>query len=552
MQSLKANKEVQDARRSGGLKMNLKLTNKLLLVFLIFGGHSEAQSPQLENRAKETMLHATQYMVQEVSTNGGYLWHYLPDFSRRWGEMEAYKTQIWVQHPGTVSMGHVFLDAYSATGDEYYYEAAEKAAAALIWGQSNEGGWNYVIDFAGDRSLKHWYDTIGKNGWRLEEFQHYYGNSTFDDDVTSNAARFLLRIYLQKLDPKYKPALDKAINFIIKSQYPLGGWPQRFPLRYDFAKKGLPDYSSFYTFNDDVTWENVNFLIQCYLTLGEQRFLDPIRRGMNFYIITQQGNGGWGQQYNMELEPTGARTYEPPALLPNTTFDNAMILMKFYEYTGDRKFLARVPDAINWLENTRLPKDLTEGGTYTHPLFVEIGSNEPIFVHRIGANVTYGYYYYDNNHEQVIGHYFDDGRIHIDTDELQREYDRLNNVSSEDLLKDSPIEVGPLAQEGTPQNFHDLNPRSSTTLPDEAEVREIINALDDHNRWLARNVRLLRTSNPYIGDGQNQELTDEYATTYVGDQTDTSPYTDTSGQEYISTRTYIQNMNLLINYLIAN
>jgi hypothetical protein len=33
-------------------------------------------------------------------------------------------------------MGHLFLDAYRATGDEYYYQAAEKTASALIWGQS--------------------------------------------------------------------------------------------------------------------------------------------------------------------------------------------------------------------------------------------------------------------------------------------------------------------------------------------------------------------------------------------------------------------------------
>jgi hypothetical protein len=52
-----------------------------------------------------------------------------------------------------------------------------------------------MIDFAGDRSLKEWYNTIGANGWRLEEFQHYYGNDTYDDDVTSDAARFLLRMY---------------------------------------------------------------------------------------------------------------------------------------------------------------------------------------------------------------------------------------------------------------------------------------------------------------------------------------------------------------------
>ena len=61
------------------------------------------------------MLKATHYMVDEVSTNGGYVWNYLPDFSRRWGEMEAYPTMIWLQHPGTISMGHLFLEAYNAT-----------------------------------------------------------------------------------------------------------------------------------------------------------------------------------------------------------------------------------------------------------------------------------------------------------------------------------------------------------------------------------------------------------------------------------------------------
>src|SRR5690606_13242122 len=146
-----------------------------------------AVAQTLEQDAKNTMYNATKYLVEEVSTNGGYLWHYLPDKSRQWGEMEAYDTMIWVKHPGTASMAHTFLDAYALTGDELCYTAAEKAVNALIWGQSAHGGWNYMIDFAGDQSLKKWYSTIGKNGWRLEEFQYYYGNDTFDDDTTSDA-----------------------------------------------------------------------------------------------------------------------------------------------------------------------------------------------------------------------------------------------------------------------------------------------------------------------------------------------------------------------------
>lgn len=69
----------------------------------------------------------------------------------------------------------------------------------MIWGQLECGGWNYVFDFAGENSLKSWYDTVGKNGWRLEEFQHYYGNATYDDAGTMEAAKFLLRMYVEKM-----------------------------------------------------------------------------------------------------------------------------------------------------------------------------------------------------------------------------------------------------------------------------------------------------------------------------------------------------------------
>ena len=80
----------------------------------------------------------------------------------------------------------------------------------------------------------------------------------------------------------------------------------------------------------------------------------------------------------------------------------------------------------------------------------------------------------------------------------------------------------------------------------ETRVKEVINALDSENRWLVKHVMI---SNPYIGDGENKEQTDEFASTTVGDKTDTSPYRDMSEQQYISTPAYIRNMNLLINYL---
>ena len=39
----------------------------------------------------------------------------------------------------------------------------------------------------------------------------------------------------------------------------------------------------------------------------------------------------------------------------------------------------------------------------THPTFVEIGTNKPLYVHREGSNVVNGRYYVDNNPKNTIG-----------------------------------------------------------------------------------------------------------------------------------------------------
>jgi PelA/Pel-15E family pectate lyase len=518
----------------------------LLIFFLKINTQVNAQQTNLIQKVQETMLNSTKFMVEKASLNGGYVWYYKPDLSRRWGEMEAYNSMIWLQHPGTISMGHLFLDAYKVTGNEYYYQAAQKAANAVIWGQSSEGGWNYMIDFAGDKSLKQWYNTIGKNAWRLEEFQHYYGNSTFDDDITSDAARFLLRMYLEKMDPTYKPALDKAINFILKSQYPIGGWPQRYPLKYDFNKQGHPDYTSYYTFNDDVIWENVHFLIQSYLTLGEERFLDPIYRGMNFYLTSQADCGAWGQQVNMQFQTAGARTYEPAAFLPSTTCENALLLLKFYEFTGDKRFLVQVPKAIKWLEDCKLPDNQIDGHR-THPTFIDIVTNKAIYVHRKGSNVQFGSYYLDDNDQNLLGHY--SGKHGIELEKLKAEYLRLSSLPIEEVTKDSPLKAAHFQGTGTPQNFYDLNRDNFSSSSTDAEIKQIIQSVDSQNRWLTKHAYI---SHPYIGDGQNQEQGPKYASTVVGDDTDTSPYPDPSDNLYISTGEYIRNIHKLINFLKSN
>ena len=495
-----------------------------------------------KEQVRATMRRATTFMIDKVSYRGGYLWNYLPDFSRRWGEMEARETMIWLQPPGTSSMGHVFLDAYHATGDDYYYRAAEQVGAALMWGQHPSGGWNYVVDFAGDRSLREWYDTVGRNAWRLEEFQHYYGNATFDDQVTSDAATFLLRLYVEKLDPRYKPAIDRAIQFVLDSQYPAGGWPQRFPLRYEHGKDGHPDYTHYMTFNDDVAWENVSFLIQCYQVLGDSRLLDAITRGMNFFLLTQQGqpNPGWALQYTTDLKPTAARTYEPLSLSTITTSDNIEHLLDFYRFTGDTRYLARIPEALDWLDRLRLKKSYPEG--YTHPEFIELQTNRALFIHRRGSNVVNGKYYFDYDERKPLGHYAPYRTL--DVPGLRKAYEALLREDRETMLKRSPLASGKGIVE-LPRYFASRYGAPANSSIDE-QARKSIASLNEQGYWPAQ---LTQTSYPFRGHGSEKITPGDFASTYVGDESDTSPFPAPPGTMAISTAEYLRNMNVLIQAL---
>lgn len=529
----------------GRALVKLKTALMLLLLLFLISLSAVAQKQDMASEVRKTMLDATRFMVEEVSTNGGYVSHYLPDFSRRWAEQEAYPSQIMLTYETTPRMGHVFLDAYNATGNEYYYQAAEKVARALIWGQHPAGGWDYIIDFAGTASLQNWFNTIGKNAWGWDEYNHYYGVPTFKNGATVGAARFLLRIYLEKLDPQLKPALDKAISFFIESQYPLGGWPQRYPLKHSFPRGEFEDYTSFYTFNDDLSWENTEFLIDCYITLGEERFIDPIRRGMNFSLITQQGNpqGGWAEQYNMDIRPAHGRQYEPVALMPGQTVRQIGLLMLFYRYTGDRRFLARIPDAFRWLESARLPVGMAENGKYTHPVFVEIGTNKPLFAHRKGTGIPDGRYWVDYEDDNPLLHYGAKANLDKTISKLKEDYAQLLTISPADVIKNSPLKDPGFHGGRRPQDYFDLDGRKRGEIPKDDEIYAIIKSLDNRHRWLTRNEWITR---PYSVSASGEESNTAPLSTEGGSQ-----IRDMTDQQYISTRKYMANMNLLISYIVS-
>ena len=524
-----------------------------LTLALCIGAGAANRNSKLDDQVLQTMKKATEYMLNTVGYNGGFVWAYLPDLSRQWGEMESKRTMAWVQS-GTPQMGNLFLDAYHATGDEFYYDCAEKVAASLIWGQLDCGGWNYCYDYAGEESLVDWYNTVGKNGWRLEEFQHYYGNATFDDCSTTDAAKFLLRMYAEKFDPKYRGALDKAINFVLESQYPIGGWPQRYPLRFDHPFRGNKDYSSFITLNDEVIPECTDFLLQCYQVLGTQNLKAPILRAMYCSILLQQSEpyAGWSDQYTVEdLKPAAARSYEPLALSTATTQRMINLMIKYYKLTGDGRFIAGIPAAIRFLERVRLPKSEVEKAglkwnenTDYLPLFFNPYTEQPQYVHRVGSNVQNGHYYVDQDIRNIIIHYGSFVR-NVNIQAIKNNYEAVKNTPVEEFTKDSPLlsnEAHPLAEYYAVKFNANAD---AASLAEEAEA--VIGSLTKEGYWLAP---IRDTSNPYkpYSDPEPSNET-KYCSTNVGDEYDTSCYeTDIMG---ITTRDFINKMGALIRYHLS-
>lgn len=512
-----------------------------------------AQSAPDRSGVLAAMKRATAFMTDEVAVGGGYVWNVLPDFSRRWGELEALPTMIWVQPPGTATVGHAFLDAYHATGDEQFYAAAVAAAEALIRGQHPAGGWNYVIDTAGEDSLRRWYETVGKNAWRLEEFQRYYGNATFDDAGTAEASQLMLRMYLEKRDRRFKAPLDKAIAFVLDSQYPNGGWPQRFPRVANAGLHGHEDYTGYITFNDDVAGENIEFLLYAYQALGDARLPDAIRRGMDIFVQTQQPapQPAWGLQHFPDtLKPAGARTYEPKGFATHTTAGNIRSMIGFYRLTGDRKYLERLPEALDWLDQVAVPPALRAPGR-THPTFILEGSNTPVYVHRRGSNATNGEYYADANPERVVGHY---GSFrNLDTAALRAELAEVQALSSDDIQRASPLLARPRTRT-LPKyftlrdvNFRDMGTEGRRPQPTAAgRSAELVSGLNARGYWP---TPMTNTSNPYIGEAPAAVTGGEYQSTNVGDIYDTSPYRTDYPVEVISTAAFVRNMGDLIEAL---
>ena len=436
----------------------------LMLIQLAWAFQTEspqAPGPSTE-KAEQAMRRACDFFRDEVASHGGYLWKYSADLSKREGEGRAGQDTVWVQPPGTPSIGLAFLQAYEATDDTYYLDAAVEVAECLLRGQLRSGGWDYRIEFA-DKPRR-------KYAYRVDPSRPRARNATtLDDNTTQHTLRFLIRLdrTLSGEHESIAEAIQYALKALLAAQYPNGAWPQRFSQptdaeRFPIRKAAYPDswsrnfapssYGELYTLNDNVMSDMIDVMLLAARTYEEAKYEKACAQAADFLLLAQMPDPqpAWAQQYDVEMQPAWARKFEPPAITGGESQSAMRALLKVYQVTGETRYLDSVRRAIEYLKASQL-----DNGQLAR--FYELQTNRPLYFTR-QYELTYDDDDLPTHYSFKVGH---------DLDGMQAEVDRLSKMSPAQL------------RHATGQS---TTPEMSSALERQAE--KVIGALDNQGRWL--------------------------------------------------------------------
>ncbi|MEO6808497.1 MAG: pectate lyase [Isosphaeraceae bacterium] len=422
----------------------------------------QAGDGSTRDQAASALRNAVGFFRARVAVEGGYLWRYSEDLSRRQGEEKATATMAWVQPPGTPAVGLALLNAHEAAGDPYYLDAARETAHALVRGQLRSGGWDYSIEF--DPRLR------SRIAYRVDpEVKNGRNVSTLDDDTTQAALRLLMRIdrALKFEDAAIHESVGFALKALRNAQYPNGAWPQRFdrapdPARFPVTKAASPDdwsrtylkadYRGHYTLNDNTLADMIDVFLEAGRIYDRPEYQKAAERGGDFLLLAQmpEPQPAWAQQYDAEMHPVWARKFEPPSITGGESQGALKVLLHLYRETGHDRFLAPIPKALAYLRRSRL-----DDGRLAR--FYELKTNRPLYFTKDDYELTYS----DANMPTHYAFKIGDG-----TGSITREYERLK-ANGPDRRTD-PTQTA--------------RPRPSKVL--ETRAMAVVKALDDQGRWV--------------------------------------------------------------------
>lgn len=419
--------------------------NRAILVLLLLPTFAFAD---LRDDVLVTLKKATTYYRTRVARHGGYVYYTSLDLKERWGEGRAGPDTIFVQPPGTPTVGLAYLKAYTATGDKMYLDAAKETAHALAYGQLQSGGWTQVIHFGPAPRLGKYRN--GKGGsWNV---------SSLDDGQTQAALQFLIQAdrACNFKDPTIHDAAEVGLKALLAAQFPSGGFPQVWtgpvaakPVRkasypdYDWKTVGrIKNYWDYYTLNDNLAGTVADTLLAAHEVYQDDKVRTALARLGDFLILAQMPapQPGWCQQYNDDMRPMWARKFEPPAITGWESQDVIATLIRIARHTGQKKYLEPIGPALAYFHESLLPDGQVAR-------YYELKTNRPLYM-----TAQYQLTYDDS---AVPAHY--GWKQPSRFKELAREFENARR------------EVSP-------------EPRSLGSL--EVDVRRVVKDLDDEGRWI--------------------------------------------------------------------
>ncbi len=485
-------------------------SSRLIAVLAILAchlaGHAsacDAEGPT-GHRVSRALRKAVQFYSARVAVEGGYHAVYAADLSfARSAKRGQGGSQISVTSAATPSVGMAMLIAWSTTGDRFYLKAARAAGEGLLRGQLCSGGWDYTIQL--DPSLRgpHRYRVdVGARKPRVEES---VSQTNLDNNTTQAALRFLMRLdrELGFADAAVHDGVRFALEGLIQAQYPNGAWPQRFrtfpdPARYPVKRAAYPeqwprtwpgpDFLDHYTINDECTLNMIDVLLEASRIYDNSAYLEAAQRGGNFLVLAQMPDPqpAWAQQYDADMYPAWARIFEPPAVSGRESMDVIRTLLLLYQETGQQKYLAPIPRALDYLDKSVLPA-AKEDRRASRRLarFYELRTNRPLYITKgsrlwVGdapGKLVGGYTLtYEDDH--IVSHY----SLRIGAEPLpvlRRQYERIRSADRQSLKR--PLRLTSL----TPWKAVGS---TTATAPTRAElgdqVQRLLESLDERGAWV--------------------------------------------------------------------
>jgi PelA/Pel-15E family pectate lyase len=287
-------------------------------------------------------------------------------------------------------------DAQNKPAEWYASAEALRIADNLLLYQRNSGGWPKNIDMAKPVDEKDRADL---------QIAAKETDSTIDNGATYTQLSFLARVYTSQPNRTPRPgrperlreSFFKGLDYLLKAQYPNGGWPQFYPLHDGYYKH--------ITFNDNAMIGVMKVLRDVAAAKPSYAFVDEARRasaakavekGIECILKTQVVVNGrrtvWCAQHDeVTLAPAPARTFEVVSLSGGESVEIVRFLMSIKNPSP--AVVEAIESAVAWFEQSQLKgikwvnsvviKDPQAGPIWAR--FYEIGSNRPIFVGRDGV-----------------------------------------------------------------------------------------------------------------------------------------------------------------------